>query len=102
MPGRITSEKADIWTDVDADIFFGVDRFSGFFMAANPSASSGLQVTYYIDALFMCVSAFGTAGLSTISISATSRAQQAFIFLLMIVGDIVSYLMRSGLPEVRI
>lgn len=58
-------------------------------MAANPSAASGEQVTYYIDALFTCVSAFGTAGLSTISISALSPAQQAFVFLLMIVGDIV-------------
>lgn len=71
-------------------------RFSGFFMAANPSAQSGQMVTYYIDALFTCVSAFATAGLSTISISALTPAQQAFVFMLMIFGDIVSILLADA------
>ena len=64
--------------------------FSGFFMAANPSSSSGLFVTGYIDALYMCFSAMMEAGLSTLSVSQLRPAQQAFLFVLMLLGDIVS------------
>jgi Trk-type K+ transport system membrane component len=59
-------------------------------MAANPSSASGQFVTTYIDALFMCFSAMTVCGLSTVSVSALQPAQQAFLFILMIFGDIVS------------
>ncbi|KAK4687581.1 Trk/Ktr/HKT type cation transporter, partial [Tremellales sp. Uapishka_1] len=62
--------------------------FSGFFMAANPSSTSGLFVTEYIDALFMCFSAMSETGLNTVSVSELRPAQQAFLFILMLIGDI--------------
>ena len=46
--------------------------------------------TDYLDALFMCFSAMSTAGLNLVSVSALQPAQQAFLFILMILGDIVS------------
>ncbi|ORY22841.1 cation transport protein-domain-containing protein [Naematelia encephala] len=62
--------------------------FSGFFMAANPSSTSGQFSTSYIDALFMCFSAMTVTGLSTLSLSELRPAQQAFLLILMLVGDI--------------
>jgi Trk-type K+ transport system membrane component len=70
-------------------------------MAANPSASSGGFVTDYLDALFMCFSAMTVTGLNVISVSQTRPAQQAFLLILMILGDIVGPLvkLRPKLPD---
>ena len=35
----------------------GLNSFSGFVLAANPSSASGRQVAQYIDSLYMCFSA---------------------------------------------
>jgi hypothetical protein len=78
------------WAGHRADIF----SFSGFFAAANPGAgpiaSYGAYVTQYIDNLFMCFSAMTGSGVSTISPSQLQTAQQAFLLVLIILGDIVS------------
>lgn len=66
------------------------NRFSGFFSAANPSHSSGLFRTNYLDGLFMCMSAMNVTGLNVVSVSQLRPAQQAFLFILMLIGDIVS------------
>lgn len=44
----------------------------------------------------MCFSAMTQSGVSTVSVSQVNTAQQAFLFVLFIVGHIVSY------PAVRI
>ena len=59
-------------------------------MAANPSSTSGQFLTTYIDALFMCYSAMTVTGLNVVSVSELRPAQQVFLFILMIIGDIVS------------
>ena len=59
-------------------------------MAANPSIASGKFRTDYLDALFMCYSAMSMTGLYTVSLSALQPGQQSFLFVLMILGDIVS------------
>lgn len=67
-----------------------IPSFAGFFVAANPSPTSGQWVTTYLDAVFMCFSAMTVCGLNVLSVSTLQPAQQAFLFILMLIGDIVS------------
>ena len=44
----------------------------------------------YIDALFVCYSALTVTGLSTINLSTCTAFQQAILFFLMCIGNVVS------------
>jgi Trk-type K+ transport system membrane component len=59
--------------------------FSGIFYASN-----GEFKVAYIDALFVCYSAMTVTGLTTVNLSSLTGWQQAIVFILMLVGDVVS------------
>ena len=59
--------------------------FSAIFWASN-----GEFPVQYIDALFMCYSAMTVTGLSTVNLSSLTGWQQAILFVLMLLGDVVS------------
>ncbi|KAF4590366.1 low affinity potassium transporter [Pleurotus pulmonarius] len=63
--------------------------FSGIFYASN-----GRQHVDYVDALFMCVSAFTNCGLETVELSYLTPWQQVLIFVQMCMGSpvVVSWL----------
>ncbi|KAL4263130.1 Potassium transport protein [Pleurotus pulmonarius] len=63
--------------------------FSGIFYASN-----GRQHVDYVDALFMCVSAFTNCGLETVELSYLTPWQQVLIFMQMCMGSpvVVSWL----------
>lgn len=49
----------------------------------------------YIDALFLTYSAMTVTGLSTVNLSTTTPFQQAILFFLMLLGDVVRGVLRS-------
>ena len=59
-------------------------------MAANPDSNTDPSATRtdYLDALFMCYSAMTVTGLDVVSPSALQPAQQGFLVVLMLLGDI--------------
>ena len=58
--------------------------FSGIFYACN-----GEFKIAFIDALFLCYSAMTVTGLTTVNLSSLTGWQQAILFLLMLMGDVV-------------
>ena len=52
-------------------------------------ASNGQDKISYIDSLFLCYSAMTVTGLVTVNMSTLTGWQQAMLFVLMLVGDLV-------------